>query len=207
MIPAQLSWNCMELEAWTKTHGAPCFLTGLLRASGTPPVWRQLSCYAEPIALCRFLGLTVMTFSRLSHFLSLHMPFYFSWPKSNLCELLRNSCIPKSNWFTRLGVLLLLRTSATSRGRHLKSKRNRKWWHFRHKHTLSGAIGCTSFFPCSVLSSACHPHSQVTLTLESCDFWVHMVDHLILWLLGLLTSSSSVTFFHIPHWSLTPQTT
>lgn len=46
--------------------------------------WLQFPWFLEPVALSWFLPLTAMTFSRLLHRLSLHMPFQFPWPKSVL---------------------------------------------------------------------------------------------------------------------------
>lgn len=62
--------------------------------------------FSEPVALSWFLPLTEMTFSRLIHRLSLHMPFQFPWPKSVLSKWLRNSWKLESKCFTGLGVLI-----------------------------------------------------------------------------------------------------
>lgn len=68
--------------------------------------WLRFPWFSEPVALSWFLPLTAVTFSRLIHRLSLHMPFRFPWPKSVLSKWLRNSCKPESKCFMGLDVLI-----------------------------------------------------------------------------------------------------
>lgn len=140
----------------------------LLWASGTAPVWLPLSCYTEPTALCWFLRLAVMTFSRLSHFLSLHMPFLFSWPKSILCNW-ETSLYQRVNELQGLVYYSSLESLQPKGEDILSQKRNLKLWHCRGKNSLNSlqlsiqslfrALGCAACFPSSALLSSYHPHS------------------------------------------------